>query len=280
MTVGEWPLAYTVNGPDCRSQAKFGYHAPFAEAVRAISAAGYDGIEFQVRDPASLDFGGLRAGLDDLGLGVAAVGTGPVAGEDGLTLADPDPERAAGALRRLRDALAVATAFGAPVTIGSVRGLLPAEDHDAREAVRSRVLTAVRTLADEAARCGTVVLLEPQCHEVTNFLTTAEACAGFIVDSGSPAGAGMVLDLHHQRVERGSLAADLAAHAELVRHVQLADTGRLPLGDGEEDVAAVSATLRDAGYRGWLTAEHAQAPGSALAAAKTRETLVRTALTS
>ncbi|NUT53289.1 MAG: TIM barrel protein [Saccharothrix sp.] len=167
---------------------------------------------------------------------------------------------------------ALLAAAGAEVLVlAAATGL---DGYDERPALTDdewRTLVATAALVrDRAARHGLRTVLHP--HVGTHVERTAEV-ERFLADSDLP----LCLDTGHLLIG-GTDPVDLARrHPGRVGHVHLKDVradiaaavrdGRLgyteavrqrryvPLGDGDVDVAALVAHLRDAGYTGWCVLE-------------------------
>lgn len=250
-------LAYTVCTPDCAPGNPLAFDGPWDEALAQLPALGYDGVELQVRDAAAVDTAGLGAMLSREGLRLAAVATGHVRSDDGLTFSDEDRHRAA--IERVRRAIDMAAEFGAMVSIGSVRGA----PRDA--AGVERVEDAVAQLAVHAATAGVRIVVEPQNRYVGGFLTTVRDTSAFVA-SGGWDNVGVLADTFHMSIEERSVTAALIHAGTRLWHVQLAERNRQCLGGGSLPLADVLATLAAQGYDGWLTMEHAQEPTSREAA--------------
>ncbi|WP_259471867.1 sugar phosphate isomerase/epimerase [Streptomyces shenzhenensis] len=259
-----WPLAYTVSGDDCRAPMPLGFAAPLAEAVRHLADLGYDGVEVQVREKGARDADALARTVAGTGLKILGIGTGPVAAQDRLTLADPSPDVRRHALARLLDAARLAGALGVPVTLGQTRGtFLPG----LADAQRLWVERAVRRLAEEASAHGSRLLLEPQSRATTSLWHTPGEAVTVIRTLGSPAG--LVLDSHHLEAERVDTVQAVTEHAHVTGCLQLAATvtrGPLPVGDPR--LPPLLKALRQGGFTGWLTLEHTQDGDSVRAAAR------------
>ncbi|MFJ8109171.1 sugar phosphate isomerase/epimerase family protein [Streptomyces sp. NPDC096132] len=259
-----WPTAYTVSSDDCRTPVPLGYQAPFAEAAECLAELGYTGLEVQVRRVSEQDAPALTAAADAAGVRILAVGTGPVAAQDRLTLTDPAPDVRRHALDRLLGAARLAGALGVPLTLGQARGrLLPGlEDMQRTWAER-----AVRRLADEVRAHDGRLLLEPQNRETTSLWNTPEDALAFA--AGLDARTGLVLDTFHLEAEGLDVLEAVRAHAPVTGCVQLAaPTGRGPLGVGDHRLPGLLRGLRQAGFTGWLTLEHTQDGDSPRAAAR------------
>lgn len=259
-----WPLAYTVSSDDCRTPVPLGFDAPLSEAARELAAIGYDSVEVQVRDVTAADAERLRGALAPFGLRVAALGTGPIAAQDGLSLTDPAPDVRRLAYDRLLGAARLAAALEVPVTLGQTRGTYLPGTADLQ---RGWAEQAVRQLVAEADGLGTRLLIEPQKRANTSLWNTPAQALKFTDGLGGPTG--LVLDTHHLEEEGIDPLAAVAEHARASGCLQLASVaGRGPLESGDPRLPTLFRALREGGFAGWLSMEHTQDGDSAHAAAR------------
>ncbi|MFF9345370.1 sugar phosphate isomerase/epimerase family protein [Streptomyces sp. NPDC014773] len=259
-----WPLAYTVSADDCTAPMPLGYAAPLAGAVRDLAELGYDGVEVQVRDSTARDAEDLVRTVETGGLKVHAIGTGPIAAQDGLTLTDPAPDVRRHALDRLLGAARLAGAIGVPVILGQTRGTFLPGLEDLQRTWAER---AVARLAEEAAANGTRLLIEPQSRAHTSLWHTPRQALDVIDSLAVPAG--LVLDTHHLEAEGTDLLRAVTGHAPLTGAVQLASPlTRGPLRVGDHRLVPLLKALASSGFTGRLTLEHTQDGDSRKAAAR------------
>jgi sugar phosphate isomerase/epimerase len=254
-----WSTAYIISSPECRSMFDLGYQAALPAALDALAELGYDGVEIQMRDPDAAQAADLVREVSARGLRIAALGSGPVSTDDGLTLSSPDARVRTAAVERLRRIIDLGIDQHAPVTLGRTRGdLLPGiEDQQ-----RGWALDAIHELGAHAARGGQQLLVEPQ--SVGNFLLTVDETLRFL--RPVPQGVALVFDIWHATQQERSVEAAATAAGPLIRHVQLAGSERDALGPRADNIRSLLDLLHRLGYRGWLTLEHRQHPDSRHAA--------------
>jgi sugar phosphate isomerase/epimerase len=268
--VANWSVAYTISSPECRAIPELAYQAELPAALDELAELGYDGVEIQVRDADAAASAGLVEQVRARGLGIAALATGPVATDDGLTFTSTDPQVRAEARRRVSGIVDLAVQHGVPVTLGRTKGEL---DAGSEELQRNWAREAIAELAERAAAGGQALLVEPQSG---GFLSTVGATMEFLGVASAPMpGAGLVFDLWHAAKEEDDVAVAATDAGALLNHVQLADSDRGPLGEGTFDIAGFLALLDRLDYKGWLTLEHSQR-GDSRAAAETSLTTLRT----
>jgi hydroxypyruvate isomerase len=178
---------------------------------------------------------------------------GDLSGGDRGVLADP--ERARAFRQSVPLALDIASALGCR----HLHALVGIEDmRRAREAQLELALQNVRWAAKQAARHGAWVLIEP-INPFDNgryLLPDISAAADFVRAVGAD-NLGLQFDTYHLRRSGQPLEAALATHADLIRHVQVADApGRGAPGTGKIDFAAFFTTLDQVGYDGYVGLEY------------------------
>ena len=272
MTAGvtvDWPVAYTISSPECREIPHLSYQAELPAALDELAELGYDGVEIQVRDADAAASAGVVEQVHARGLRLAALATGPVAADDGLTFTSTEHQARSEARRRVQGIVDLAIDHGVPVTLGRTKGELQAGTEDLQ---RGWAREAIGELGTRAAAGGQAILVEPQSG---GFLPTVEEAMRFLQpEPPSPmTGVALVFDVWHAAKEEDSVATAATDAGVLLRHVQLADSHRGPLGEGTFDIAGFLALLRRLDYQGWLTLEHNQGASSRTAAAASLATL-------
>jgi hydroxypyruvate isomerase len=123
----------------------------------------------------------------------------------------------------------------------------------------------VRRAAPMARDAGLELLLEPlNCVDVPDILLPDPIEVAGLLRDRLRDDAAMMFDLYH--VARAGLPIDLtfAECVDVVAHVQFSDCpGRREPGTGNIDFRSAFASLRAAGYRGWIGAEYAPSVNTA-----------------
>ncbi len=84
-------LAYMAATPEVRSMPLC-WVGDLDRILPRVAEIGYEGIEFQIKDPSRIDRAKLERQVRDAGLVCTAISTGQVGAEDGLYLVHPDEE--------------------------------------------------------------------------------------------------------------------------------------------------------------------------------------------
>ncbi len=227
---------------------------PFSERLRKAARLGYDGVELMVVRPEELSVDDIGNQVSKLGLEVAAIASGAIYMTDRLTLLAADPQVSRQAVTRLYALIDLAGALGAPlVTIGSFRGRL---EWAGGQQARGTLVAILRVGAEKAMAQGVRLVLEPLNRYESDILNNADQGLAFIEEVGH-SHLGLLLDTYHANIEEPSLTECFrqAKAADRLWHVHVADSNRLPPGQGHTDFQNIVATLRELDYRGYLSAE-------------------------
>jgi 5-keto-L-gluconate epimerase len=268
-------LAYPVATPEVRAPV-LGLKGAPAEMFAHLRDAGYDGIEPFVANPRAFDNDAWARAVEQSGLSVIAVGTGPLVFDDQLSFTAADESARRAAIDRAKDAVRFAARWGAQLNIGKLRGEIAPEKPQAWSWLRD----AVADVCAEADSHGIAVTLEPQCRGIINTLNTTQSALVFLAEMALP-NLRLMLDTYHMDAEGEDLGAEIrrVAAAGALLHVHFADTDRRVPGDGRIDFPAVLAALRGVAYDRAITIEIKQDPdplsAARRAAVRTREFLSR-----
>ena len=223
------------------------------EMARKAADWGADGIELMPVDVSQLDPGEIAATFARQRLEICAVGTALFAILGGMTLLDPDVEKAARAQERLHSAIHFAAAVGAPLlTIGGFRGRFSALGADGR----GKFIDILRRAGDLAAQDNVRIVLEPINRYQSDGITSAEEGMQFLAELGHNS-VGLLIDTCHMTMVESSWTEPFrqVMAAGKLWHVHLAENNRLSPGNGLVDFPAILGTLREIGYSKHLTIE-------------------------
>ncbi|MDB5895717.1 MAG: hypothetical protein JWQ88_3248, partial [Rhodoferax sp.] len=122
-----------------------------------------------------------------------------------------------------------------------------------RQATQAQFLAVLSWCADALSGSGTRLVIEPLNRKESNFVNSVtEAVA--LARQLDRAEVRALADFYHMD-EEGEPLASLAEGAGWVRHIHLADTGRLNPGTGHYDYPAFVRQLKASGYDGLLSGE-------------------------
>ena len=216
-----------------------------------IKAAGFDGIEVSLFDPATFASADIRKGLEDNGLEVTICA---VVGQDVNIISDDAATRAR-ALRHMKDSVKVSAEVGAKIIAGplySPVGYLPGRRRTAEE--WKRAVGCYQELGPVLTAHGVTIAIEPLNRFETYFLNTA-ADAVALCDEIDHPNVGILFDTFHANIEEKSIGAAYRLVGRHLKHVHTCENDRGIPGSGHVEWSDVFAALRDVGYDGWLTIE-------------------------
>lgn len=171
-----------------------------------------------------------------------------------LRLSDPAVPiaRIRGYLATALDAIAAVAEPGARIVLGSGAARTIGPDVPAEEG-RRRFAEVVVAARDAARERGLEIVLEPLHAGETDLIHTIAEAAEFLDEHGVE-GVKIVADLYHVQLEAEPFA-DVEHLAPRVGHVHVADSGRVPPGQGDWPLTEFLAALRRGGYTGPVTIE-------------------------
>ncbi len=240
------------------------------EAAAKAAEYGFEGIELSLIDPKVLSAAKIESVMSEYGLEVPAFSTGLNFLHEGLSLSSPDPNVREAAVRRLKEFVDLAEPLGAGVIVGLMRGRT--EGRVAKEEAYRLMVESLRDLCKYAEGKGVSVFFEPLNRYETDLVNTVEEGLRVLADVGSEA-LKLLLDTFHMNIEEPVMEDSIKAASGKIGHFHVADSNRLAPGMGHLDFGSILEALKDAGYRGYLSAEVIMKPSFEEVLRKTRDTL-------
>ena len=264
-------IAYMSVTPDVNGPMPLSWVADLDIVIPAIKALGYTGIELQTREPTAFDWKATRKKIDDSGLVIVGISTGPIGIEDGLYICHKDADGRKKAIARYKTVLDLAGEWGVDSSIGGFRGR--ASMMGSRKDALDHFRQTVGELATYAKGKGRKIVLEPQNRINTDFLMTMAETVEFIQSMEKDGIDNLVLeaDMFHQALEEKSIVAALVTARPYLAHVQLGDSNRLAPGQGFLPWRDIIETLRALKYDAWISMEFTQKPDSPTCAKQAME---------
>lgn len=216
-----------------------------------LKAAGLDGIEIGILEPAKFPATAIRRELERNGLECTACSTIP----NGGSLISED----AAARRKARDhveACLKATAnAGGRVLCGPMYSPVGHFSGKRRTADEwKRAVESWREIARVAARNGVAVAIEPLNRFETYFLNTA-ADAAKLCDEIGDANVGVLVDTFHANIEEKSIGTALRAAGRHLKHVHSCENDRGTPGSGNVNWREFFDAIQGIHYQGWMVIE-------------------------
>ena len=233
--------------------ANLGYlftERPLIERFGAAAAAGFGAVELLF--PYEVAASAVRAELARYRLTQLGINT-PL-GRDG----QPGLAAVPGREREWQDAFALALDYAVVIGARSVHclaGCVPPEQRPAADAVFIRNLSRA---AEEAAKAGIVLLIEPinPRDRPGYFLNRVEHAADIVGKVGAP-NLRIQFDFYHAQIVGGDLLRRFETHLPLIGHVQIAGVpARREPDEGEVNYPEIFAALDRLGYAGFVGCEY------------------------
>lgn len=235
------------------------------EALPAIAAAGYDGVELAPatwgeagQEPSPAARRDLKQRAADLGL----VFTGIhwlLAGSDALHVSSPDAFVRARTLARLNSLSRLCADLGGKYLVFGSPAQRTTPDGTTRHDARARALELFHAWGEQARDDGTVVCLEALPETETDFLTTTADVLAAVRAIALPS-VQMVLDVKSMSAEPVPIPELIASAADHLAYVQANDANRRGPGFGDTDFVPIFSALRQVGYDGFISVEPFEAP--------------------
>ncbi len=250
-------------------EARGGPFVFWGDAKAAISQShqlGFDAIEIFPPDADTLRHLFLANHLADLGMSVAAVGTGAGWVKHRLQLADEELLVRQRAIHFIKTIIDCAAEFGAPAILGSMQGR--SSQAVKKETANAYLREGLDILGHHAGQYGQMLLFEPLNRYETDQVNTIDQAMALSQDIPNVR---ILADLFHMNIEEASIEDSIRRAGNAIGHVHFADTNRMAVGFGHLDVPPIIAALNDIGFDGYLSAEVFSKPDTMQAAQRTIE---------
>jgi len=230
----------------------------------------FEGVELHIDDPSKVDLTRLERMIHEAGLEPVAIGTGMTYTKYGLSFLDDRTHVRRAAARRAIKYIELASALHCPVILALIRGRY--SPGLGRKHALQRLSETLGRLDRIAERKEVKLLLEPVNRYETNTIQTLSDTADMIEKCEATA-TKILLDTYHMNIEEESPDHAIRCFARLLGHVHLADCNRGAPGQGHIDFKGILGTLKNFGYRGWLSAEIIFKPDEETALKQTYSTI-------
>jgi hydroxypyruvate isomerase len=227
--------------------------ADFLDRFELAAQAGFRGVEFLFPYACPIPALGDKLRENRLELVLHNLPAGDWgAGERGIAC---HPARRGEFEQGVALALEYARALGVK-QLNCLAGILPSgvEPERAHATLVANLVFAARRLQEE----GIALLIEPiNTVDIPGFFLTGTRQALDIIAQTGSDNVFLQYDIYHMQRMEGELAATIAAHLPLIRHIQLADNpGRHEPGTGEINYRYLLERLDAIGYTGWIGCEY------------------------
>lgn len=241
------------------------------ESMKKAHAYGYDAVEFHTRESYEFDYARIRS-MREAGEGdVRILVTGRLCTEGGYSLLDAEESRARYAIDHLKIYVDKASALGADIVLGWIKGTVSAEK--SRGEAMTILAQRLRKVNDYSKKRGVKLLVEVINRYETNIFNTARETLDFFrqyqLDNCF-----VHLDTFHMNIEEADMCAAIRCCGNRLGYVHVAENTRTYPGSGALDFRAVLKALKDIRYDGFITVECLPKPDRETAAKKAIEHLM------
>jgi D-psicose/D-tagatose/L-ribulose 3-epimerase len=226
-----------------------GKHIP---VLKALKAAGYDGVEIPIFEGTPDTYARLGETLDKIGLERTTVAIMPSPEANSLS---PDAASRAAAVERAKWVIDCTAALGAPIlggpmhsAIGHFTGSGPTPQE------RKRGISFHRKAGDHAAKKNVRFAVEALNRFECYFLNTMTQLNDYLDEVDHPAIRGMY-DTFHANIEEADPVAAIKTIRPHLIHVHVSENDRGTPGRGHVPWSDIYPALKKAKYDGWLTIE-------------------------
>jgi sugar phosphate isomerase/epimerase len=245
----------------------FGSFENFSAVLRRIKELGYEGVEFNLTQPAGFELNDLTRFAESIRLQVVSFLTGANYFRQGLCLSSPRIEVREQAVEQLRKYAQIAAQFGAVLVIGQMQGFL--SDEPDRAVGEARIEESLKQVVAEAERHGATIAFEPVNHLQVGFNNSLMDVMGLMARIGSSHFKPM-LDTFHMNIEERSVTEPIHRAGPNIAHFHLCESNGGLLGSGHLDFKAIFGAIKAIGYPGWVSVKTYRQPWAVGAEASMR----------
>jgi D-psicose/D-tagatose/L-ribulose 3-epimerase len=223
--------------------------ASLLPTLRALKAAGYDGVEVPIFGGDPTYYKGIKAMLDGEGLQSTVVAIVQDEARNPLSA-----QHESAGVEYLKWLVDCSVALGAEVLAGPFYQPLgvfsgrPLTDEEWQRLIRTQT-----AMADHAGSAITLAV-EPLNRFECYALNTCDRAAHLVRAVNRP-NYGYLFDTFHSNIEEKDAIAALSATLPQVAHIHISENDRGTPGRGHAPILPAIATAKAAGYNGWLTVE-------------------------
>lgn len=221
-------------------------------ALKAIKAAGADGVEIPIMEGEVAAYRELGKLLDDLGLqrtsamAFVTPEVNPVSDKPACRQAAAD---------HLKWLIECAHALEAPVICGPMFQTLGVFSGNGPTGTElERAAEVLRSVADLARQAGVTLAVEPLNRFECYLLNTLAAGTAFTDRVGHP-NVGILFDTFHANIEEKDPVGAIRKHGRVIKHFHCSANDRGIPGQDHVDWSGTFQALHEVGYDGWLVIE-------------------------
>lgn len=242
------------------------YAGSFVDNMAHAKELGYDGVEIHVPSTKELDVQALNEACEKYNMFIATLGTGTIYGTYGLHLMDENEDNCQRLIGMVKEFIDVAALLKSKVTIGSIKGNVPAgADREQCIAIMGKNLQIITSYA---YKMGVTVLLEATNRLENNVLNTGKEVFD-IIEKYHLKSTQILMDSFHINIEETDISNCLKDAGKYLGHIHFSDNTRWYPSAGCFRFDEFNQSIKDIGYDGVLSAECLPRPDGETAARNT-----------
>ena len=216
-----------------------------------IAETGYQGVEIPIFNTDLAHWEAWKNEADRLGLQIFACG---IAGPS-ENLISPDPAVRNAGLAYIKATIDIAAYLGSPYISGPIHSALgvftgkPATEQEINWAVEG-----VREAANYAAAKNITICLE-YLNRFESYLVSCADELYALVEKINQPNVRIMYDTFHANIEEKNTSEALKRIADKSPHIQISESTRGILGQGQVDISGLLLTLDELNYNGWIVVE-------------------------
>lgn len=170
----------------------------------------------------------------------------------GHNLSSEDENVRKGAIEKLKHHIDFAKVIDAMICIGTMRGQIPDSAH--RQDCLKRFHESLIELNDYATHENVQLLVEDNPQYVSNYLNTIEEVGDF-VRKINLSNVALHLDTHCMAMEDKDACDSMRKYGDILKYIHYSDANRGYPGSCTVDFKAITKTLLEIGYKGYIVLE-------------------------
>lgn len=236
--------------------------------LAVAKSLGYDAIEVHLRENSVLDYDGILKQCSEHKVSIATIVTGRLATQEGVSLTDSCSKKATAAITGAKKYIDIASAFGADIVIGWLRGNITSS----KEEYNNAFVLAISELEAYAKECDVKIFIEAiNRYEINSMNTAKDICE--LIEQYNLKNTYVHLDTFHMNIEEPSMEEAIKLCGKRLGYLHLADSNRRYPGAGHINFEKIAVALDSIRYDGYLSVECLPLPDSLQAAKNAIENL-------
>lgn len=224
----------------------------FIQSIKIAKQIGFDAVELHIANPVSLSWTAVGETCKAHEISVSGISTGLSFTEEKLSVLSDDDIIRDCAKKRMIDYVELASKLHCAVIIGLMRGWMPA-NVDKKE-YQARFKEYIASLLEYAQKRDVILVIEAINRFENNMFQSSHETTDFVRMFSSPY-LKVHLDTYHMNIEESDLVDAIYYAGKDLGYIHFSDSNRKIPGLGHINFYSIGRTLRNIGFKGFLTVE-------------------------